>query len=475
MTHVYLRLLPLLLITGLLMLMSCSSSRNVNIERGSGYNFQEGHPEFRINAFGYIDEEEGPLLRITTELVKGSLIYKKQNDSLQANYSFDLQVLDLENSENIITNRSMQDRITSADENIGNSRETHLLEYNMEVDPSRYRVVVNIRDLNSDKELIQETEAYIPDTETGAYSLSGIQMYGKSNGDEEWNPINTYDVKSKIDSLRFIFQVISEREETPMVVESELIRFKSDTSHPRPMHFSNYSPSSIEYKGIDYDDKTVIESSQRVLTNYSSTFMEYQFPIQKRGNYHFEVRAKKENRDGEVYKARAFGIKSENYPAISSAREMAQPLVYLMGEGDHRELMKISEPDSLKKEVDRFWLQHIGSSSRARDVIQMYYERVEAANKQFSNFKEGWKTDLGMIYILFGSPWYTENHLKEIIWYYSYNHQDPEYSYRFYQPKLKNEYYPFYHFLLQRNNYYYTVQYLQRQLWLSGQILRRQI
>lgn len=453
---------------------SCSTSRNPDIERGTGYNFKAGFPEFRTSAYGFIDEDEGPMLNIETEIVKNSLIFKKDGDSLSASYALELQVQDINNSDNVVTSKRLEDKITAPTDDFIDSREALTLEYILPVDPGQYRVVAHITDLNSDKNMAQTVETTIPDIETGDYSLSNIQMYGKEKGQEEWETINTYDVKGSVDSLRFIFQVITDQSEQPMQVNSRLLRFESDTSYTRPMHFSNFSPSSIEYKGIDYDEEEEIQSSQRTLNDYGSTFIEYKFPHQQRGNYRFEVNAQRGEQE-EAYKARAFGVKSENYPTINTAREMARPLVYLMGEGDHEDLMEHSNPDTLKKEVDRYWLKTIGSSSKAREVIEMYYQRVEEANKQFANFKEGWKTDLGMIYILFGAPWYTEDRLKQLTWYYSYNHSDPEYSYRFEQPKMNNRYYPFNHYLLQRHNNYYTVQYMQRELWLTGQILTRQI
>jgi len=100
---------------------------------------------------------------------------------------------------------------------------------------------------------------------------------------------------------------------------------------------------------------------------------------------------------------------------------------------------------------------------------------VEEANKQFSNFKEGWKTDLGMIYILFGPPWYVDDSLNRMRWSYSYNRNDPDYNYLFETPKLKSEFYPYQNYLLQRNQYYFNIEYQQTQLWLTGQILRRSL
>ncbi|SHE96586.1 GWxTD domain-containing protein [Fodinibius roseus] len=455
-------------------LVSCSASRNLDIERGTGYNFKAGHPEFRTAAFGFVDEQNNTMLEITAEVVKGSLIYKEENDTLQARMLVEYQVQDLENSDNILVSNQMERTVKSTDQAITSSREALDLTFTHAVDPSRYRVLVSITDLNTEKNITQSVETAIPQTEQGDYNLSNIQMFGKESDGGDWEQLNTYDVKGKVDSLRFVFQVISPRTDERMQIRSRLVHFESDTSYPRPMHYSNYSPSSIEYKGIDYDEETELQSSQRVLTDYSSTYIEYKFATPGRGNYRFAVNARR-GEEEELFKARDFGVKSKNYPNISTARELARPLIYLMGEGDHEEMMEISDADSLKKEVDRFWLKKIGNTNRARQVIELYYQRVEDANKQFSNFKEGWKTDLGMIYVLFGAPWYTRDRLKELIWYYSYNHSDPDYSYYFDQPKLKNQYFPFYHYLLRRSNYYYTVQYQQRQLWLTGQILTRQI
>ncbi|NGP90076.1 GWxTD domain-containing protein [Fodinibius halophilus] len=454
---------------------ACSSSRNTNIKHGTGYNFKIGYPEFRTSSFGYVDRQGDAHLKISTHIVKGSLIYKKDIDSLKAKASISIQIVDAENPENIISEKHFKREVATLDEQINSSSETIELENTFSVPPSHYKILVTVTDLTSDKKITQEVTSYIPKTEQGKYSLSSIHMYGKNNEDSEWQRINTYDIKGNVDSLRFVFQIMSPQSKKSMELNSRLLRFESDTSYARPMHYSNYSPSSIEYKGIDYDKETELQSNKRVLSEYSSVFIEYKFAIQDRGNYRFQVTASKEGGEKEIFKARDFGIKSKNYPAVKSTKELARPLIYLMGEKRYEEFIAISDRDSLKKEIDRFWLKNIGSSARARDVIQLYYQRVEEANKQFSNFKEGWKTDLGMIYVLFGPPWYTEDRLNHLSWYYSYNREDPEYSFRFVQPKLKSKYFPFYHYIFKRNNFYYTIQYMQRELWLTGQIITRRL
>jgi GWxTD domain-containing protein len=459
---------------GALFLLSCSSSKIDTTQQGSDYTYKVGHPELRINAFGFIDQEQGPTLKITAEIVEGSLVYSQQNDSLTANIAVDIQIVDQENGENIIESQRITKTVTSSNENITSSRETITIDYSQQVSPSRYEISVTVTDLNSKRQLTQTAETFIPETEEGEFTISNIQMYGKEIG-SSWAPITGYDVQSSVDSLRFIFQIISPQTERRMTIDSRLVEFKSDTSLPRSMTRNNYSSSSIEYKGIDYDRQTVIQSTRRVLSDYSSVFVEYKFTNQNRGNYRFEVTTKKEGDKDEQFNGRAFGVKSPNFPAVENIHELARPLAYLMDSKQYESLLEISDKDSLKQTIDRFWLKNIGNKQKTRSVIELYYTRVEQANKMFSNFKEGWKTDRGLIYVLFGKPFHTRDRLRTIIWYYSYNIEDPEYRFRFRQPKLNNKFYPFDHYLLQRRSYYHSRRYLQRDLWLSGRILQRRI
>jgi GWxTD domain-containing protein len=237
------------------------------------------------------------------------------------------------------------------------------------------------------------------------------------------------------------------------------------------MHLNSYGPSSIQYQGIEYDQETLVRQSQRRLLQQGSVFIEFKFPQQKRGNYRFEVTSDKE--ESELFKARDFGVKSPNYPAVKTALELARPLAYLMGDDEYKEMMAISEPDSLKQAIDRFWLREIGNKNEAINVIKLYYQRIEEANKQFSNFKEGWKTDTGLAYVLFGPPVYVNRRGRNMRWVYSNNLVNDRRSFQFGQPTFRSDSFPFTHFILNRSQSLYQVQYQQKELWLTGLILQR--
>ncbi|MDZ7690699.1 MAG: hypothetical protein U5K69_06120 [Balneolaceae bacterium] len=101
-----------------------------------------------------------------------------------------------------------------------------------------------------------------------------------------------------------------------LILNISLLRFESDTTAARDMHANPYSPSNISYKGIDYNEETVIQTTRRVLTQQGNVTVELTFPILRRGNYRFSVESNDEERV--LFKARDFGIKSTNYPTIKS-------------------------------------------------------------------------------------------------------------------------------------------------------------
>jgi len=54
--------------------------------------------------------------------------------------------------------------------------------------------------------------------------------------------------------------------------------------------------------------------------------------------------------------------------------------------------------------VDSFWLSLGTHQEQARKLLQAYYRRVEFANNQFTDWRPGYLTDRGEVYILLGPP-----------------------------------------------------------------------
>ena len=89
------------------------------------------------------------------------------------------------------------------------------------------------------------------------------------------------------------------------------------------------------------------------------------------------------------------------YPQTTSPETMIEPLVYLTSEA---ELYSIKTADNLKLALDNFWISCGKNVEKARELIRIYYTRVYYANLFFTSYTEGWKTERGMIYVMYGPP-----------------------------------------------------------------------
>ena len=89
------------------------------------------------------------------------------------------------------------------------------------------------------------------------------------------------------------------------------------------------------------------------------------------------------------------------YPSFRLIHELIGPMKYITTEIEYRTLIQSNRP---KTTFDEFWINTFGTKFRARNAIRKYFKSVEYANEYFTNFKQGWKTDRGMIFIVYGTP-----------------------------------------------------------------------
>ena len=91
-----------------------------------------------------------------------------------------------------------------------------------------------------------------------------------------------------------------------------------------------------------------------------------------------------------------------DFQKTTYAKDMMTPLQYICSKEEFLQLNEIKNP---KIAIDEFWLSKTkGDKTQAKKIIRTFYKRVEDANTFFTCYKAGWKTDRGMIMIIFGTP-----------------------------------------------------------------------
>lgn len=93
-------------------------------------------------------------------------------------------------------------------------------------------------------------------------------------------------------------------------------------------------------------------------------------------------------------------VNAHSFPKYTNLEKLMESTRYLTTSTEFRNLMYKKNKDAF----DELWLTMTGSVDRARTAIRLYYQRIEEANRYFTSYKEGWKTDMGMIYTIFGTP-----------------------------------------------------------------------
>jgi GWxTD domain-containing protein len=141
----------------------------------------------------------------------------------------------------------------------------------------------------------------------------------------------------------------------------------------------------LPVKTLDY------ESEKTVALAYSDT-LPIMFP--REGIYHVSL-----GRD--IIEGYTFFNLGPTYPSMKSPDVMIEPLAYLASQDEMDTLRSALRQ---KMALDDFWIKLGGNVDKARELIRIYYMRVLYSNFYFSSYKEGWRSERGMIYVIYGPP-----------------------------------------------------------------------
>ncbi|WP_236252776.1 GWxTD domain-containing protein [Echinicola sp. 20G] len=155
---------------------------------------------------------------------------------------------------------------------------------------------------------------------------------------------------------------------------------------------------------------------------------------------------------------------SDAFPNVADYQEMVDMLVYISTRSEHEALREASDK---KKALDKYWLNLTKDTEKAQNIIREYFRQIEFANILFTDFKEGWKTDRGMIYTVMGPPTGVFFDADKEIWIYDKLGSNSKISFTF--ARIKNIFTPSY-YKLNRSRSYQPEWFQSITLWRSGKM-----
>jgi GWxTD domain-containing protein len=219
---------------------------------------------------------------------------------------------------------------------------------------------------------------------------------------------------------------------------------------------NKFSIAAPPFSTDDYDSPRLMADSTFSIPAHNGLFP---LTLKSKGMYHIMADS------GDLEGLTLYHF-DNSFPYITEAYQMVTPLRYVSSNDEFQRLISSKNP---KQDVDNFWLTaSSGNKDRAKELIRSYYNRIQDANNYFTSFEEGWKTDRGMIYLIFGPPNSIYRSSMDEIWTYG---EERNYSaaITFTFIKLDN---PFSDndYALQRASTYRNLWYNAVDLWREGRV-----
>ncbi|MFN8345839.1 MAG: GWxTD domain-containing protein [Spirosomataceae bacterium] len=158
-------------------------------------------------------------------------------------------------------------------------------------------------------------------------------------------------------------------------------------------------------------------------------------------------------------------VTNKRFPKMTRPNELIRPVMYMSQNQEINELLASKDP---KKSLDRYWLTLMsGNTDLAKRTISVFYNRVEEANRLFTSYKEGWKTDKGMIFVIMGPPDRVQRSKDREVWVYSQRANFSEINFTF--NRRQNQFVDD-HYELQRYVEYQPIWYPMVEAWRTGAV-----
>ena len=158
-------------------------------------------------------------------------------------------------------------------------------------------------------------------------------------------------------------------------------------------HYTKDFPIALPAFSLHTESKIILKSDSTItidIINGKSKLLN----LKTSGVYYLQIKS------DEKYGMAIFRF-YDDYPEITTSYNMLYPLMYITTKNEFDRMLLAKDKKAI---VDNFWIDLAGNPNRAKEIIVRYYTRVREANTLFTSYEEGWKTDRGIIYIIYGLP-----------------------------------------------------------------------
>ncbi len=346
-----------------------------------------------INPFFYYDiaNYKGPVDSLTRvdvflQVPYSKIQFLKTEYGYSASYTVNLAFKDPLTDVPILE-RSWQEKISTLSyESTVSSKNFNIAYRSYLLRPGEYLITLSVEDDDSKTKHQVEVKATVLDFSHN-FTISDVMLISKQlKNSKKIVPNISHNISNNEGSISFFYEIYSDSAR-----EVEITYQISNTA--REQYFS---------KKIDKSLKVGKNLIYQTLDNSALTIGEYSLII--------KVTDKKTKQ--QIGIGKKFYSKIFNFPNSIMDLDIAiEQMIYIASSA---EIEKIKEGKDYKEKLSRYlayWKEKDPSpNTEVNEILNEYYRRVEYANTHFKSYYDGWRTDMGMIYITLGPPNQVDRH-----------------------------------------------------------------
>ncbi|NOX18409.1 MAG: GWxTD domain-containing protein [Chlorobi bacterium] len=388
------------LILFFMLILAAQTYGQVEYSQSVGKNLSQ--PKVYLDFINRKSETKGKTdLYFLLEVPYASVQFKKTGKGFTANYQVDLTIYDSLKSR-IVVEKLWSEKIVTDKYSETYSKENHFISYRkLTLAPLKYRVVCSVEDETSKEPIVFESDVRVRSF-SDSIDVSDILLINKiiegKNG-REIIPNISHNMKPGA-SVTINYELYSniDRAVTINYIVREINR--------------NITSTRMVSRNIKTGTNIIEEVVDEVKL--------------KIGNYTMNIVIADESGNELCKRAIKFRVQLPGIPLSLDALDTAiDQLVYIASADEIDSLKEGKNYDEKLKKFLAFWKKRDPDpKSSNNEMLNEYYRRIDYANKHFEGYYDGWKTDMGMVYVTLGPPDQVEREPMSIdskpyeIWYY---------------------------------------------------------
>ncbi len=348
-------------------------------------------PEFDADVFCFRGERGESQVTVYVRVRHNKLSFTKQNNMFIASYEVVVDFLD--EKEKMVKEKTWQDTVITKNYAESMSRDvSRTTSFSLELPPGTYIANMQLRDKESERVYVQRRRVLVKDFKQGRATISSLMIVDAEfdeRGSVQYTPNLTASVKFGRENPQIYYEI-----------------YRNDSSVDcLNVRYSMFSRGKKEEEVVTYRRTVFLGGKKtRILDTLNTA------PLNT-GDYALvvalenDIDPSKFDKSAILVLVRAQGIAS----LIRDLKKAIEQLEYI-ADGDELSKMRDAKtPEEQAKLFNAFWKKYDPTpGTPENELMTEYYTRVEYANQNFGGYMEGWRSDMGRIYIKYGQPDFIE-------------------------------------------------------------------